>query len=151
MISSPNFFLPEEKHRFHLRLNNLTESSDAKWGTMTPAQMLHHLNLSIGCGLGVYRLEDKSNLLSRTLIKWIALYILKRFPKGSETAPTLKVESSDSFDQEKETLKKILSKAYQTSSDSDWKPHTYFGTLTRNEWGRLIAIHLNHHFTQFSV
>jgi len=132
------------------RLENLNPNSERQWGKMDVAQMIHHLNVAIGSGLGYYNLPDAGNLMSKSFNKWMILSVLKRFPAGSKTANTLKVESVFDFDTEKRQLKEILEKAYQTKTDSDWSTHTYFGQLTRKQWGRLIVIHCNHHFRQFS-
>jgi len=33
---------------------------------------------------------------------------------------------------------------------AEWTNHTYFGKLTKAEWGKLIVIHCNHHFQQLN-
>lgn len=145
-----NFYQQEVYQKIVNRLENLKSNAVRKWGKMESAQMLHHLNLAIGSGLGYYVLEDKSNFMTRSFAKWMILSALKRFPMGTQTASTLKVESNCDFETEKKQLKEILTKAYQTKSDSDWGKHTYFGRLTKEQWGKLIVIHCNHHFQQFS-
>ena len=132
------------------KLENINPDSLRQWGKMEVAQMIHHLNVAIGSGLGYYDLPDSGNFFTKSFNKWMILSVLKRFPAGSKTASTLKVISAFDFDTEKQQLKEILEKAYQTKTDSDWSAHTYFGQLTRTQWGRLIVIHGNHHFQQFS-
>ncbi|MEI6411099.1 MAG: DUF1569 domain-containing protein, partial [Bacteroidota bacterium] len=113
-------------------------------------QMLHHLNLAIGSGLGYYDLPNTSNFITRSFNKWLILSVLKRFPVGTQTASTLKVTTSFDFATEKKQLTEILGRAFHTKNDAEWTNHTYFGKLTRTEWGKLIVIHCNHHFQQFS-
>lgn len=132
------------------RLENLNPDSERQWGKMNVAQMIHHLNVAIGSGLGYYDLPDAGNVMTKSFNKWMILSVLKRFPAGSKTASTLRVESAFDFDNEKQQLKEILEAAFQTKINADWKAHTYFGQLTRTQWGKLIVIHCNHHFRQFS-
>jgi Protein of unknown function (DUF1569) len=149
-VNSTDFFDASCYHAIVNRLQKITESSERKWGTMIVAQMLHHLNLAIGSGLGNYKLEDKSSFMSRGFNKFMILEVLKRFPVNATTPTTLKVTTDFNFDIEKNLLLKILAKAVATKTDADWQSHTYFGKMTRKQWGKLVMIHCNHHFQQFS-
>jgi hypothetical protein len=149
-VNSTNFFNNSNYKAIINRLEKITESSARKWGTMNVAQMLHHLNIAIGSGLGYFTLEDKSTCISRGLIKIMILDVLKRFPINTNTPITLKVTSDFDFDTEKKLLLEILSKAFETKPNIDWQAHTYFGKMTRKQWGKLIMIHCNHHFQQFN-
>ncbi len=132
------------------RLDGISNTSQKKWGEMTSSQMLHHLNLAIGSGIGYYSLPDVSTLMSRGFNQFMILNVLKKFPTGTQTAKPLKVTESYDFEKEKKQLKEILTKAYTTKTDNDWSRHTYFGKMSRKAWGKLIMIHCNHHFQQFS-
>lgn len=145
-----DFFDPANFTSLIERLECIQPDSARKWGTMTPAQMLHHLNLAIGSGLGFYDLPDTSNTFSRIVGPFMILKLLKRFPINTPTAKTLKVESEAlDFQTEKNRLREILNHAFQTTTDSEWQAHTYFGRMSRKSWGQLILIHCNHHFQQF--
>lgn len=145
-----NFFDPTIFQSLIERLECIQPNSGRKWGVVTPAQMLHHLNLAIGSGLGFYDLQDTSNVFSRIAVPFMILKVLKRFPIDTPTVKTLKVESEAfNFQTEKSRLQEILTKAFQTTTDSEWQAHTYFGRMSRKSWGQLIVIHCNHHFQQF--
>lgn len=131
------------------RLQALQPETKAQWGSMTVAEMLHHLNLAIGSGLGYFQLEDSSNFLSRSLFKFMVLRVLKKFQKNTGTLEPLRSQGSFDFTTERNLLEEILEKGFQTREDSDWHPHTYFGRMSRKDWGRLIVIHCDHHFRQF--
>ncbi len=144
-----DFYKESDYQKLIERLDKITPESQRKWGKMTVSQMLHHLNLAIGSGLGEYTLSDESNFISRGFNQFLILNILKRFPTNTKTAKPLKVIEQFDFEVEKQKLKEILAKAYHTKSDNDWGRHTYFGEMTRKNWGKLIMIHCNHHFQQF--
>ncbi len=150
-VTSTNFYDIKNYQALLKRLDKIDTNSERKWGSMTTAQMLHHLNLAIGSGIGYYDLPDNSNLLSRTVNQFMVLNMLKRFPIGTKTAIPLKVENNEfDFEKEKKQLREILSKAFQTKTNKDWRKHTYFGKMSKKDWGKLIMIHCNHHFQQFS-
>ncbi|MEI7587556.1 DUF1569 domain-containing protein [Runella sp.] len=150
-VTSTDFFNSTSYASIMERLDHIQPNSERQWGSMTVAQMLHHLSLAIGSGLGYYNLPDTSNVITRTVNQFLILDVLKRFPMGTKTAPPLKVASDDfDFETEKTQLKEILTKAYQTQTDEAWGKHTYFGNMSRKDWGKLIMIHCNHHFQQFS-
>ncbi len=150
-VTSTDFYASVNYQSLLLRLDKIQPNSEKKWGEMTVSQMLHHLNLAIGSGLGYYSLPDNSNLMTRTVNQFLILNALKKFPIGAKTATPLKVETDNfDFETEKKQLKEILIKAYQTKTNEDWGKHTYFGKMTKKAWGKLIMIHCNHHFQQFS-
>lgn len=149
-VKSTNFFEKENYQALIQRLQKIDNESKRQWGQMSSAQMLHHLNVAIGSGLGFYTIEDKSNFVSRSVVKFLILNVLKMFPKNSETPPTLKATGNYDFETEKQQLLTILAKAFDTQKDSEWGKHTLFGKMSREEWGKLIMIHCNHHFQQFS-
>jgi hypothetical protein len=150
-VKSTDFFEDSNFEEIISRLEKISVTSTAKWGTMNVAQMLHHLNLAIGSGLDFYKLSDQSSFLSRGFTQFMILAIVQKFPVNTKTPATLKVVEQYDFEVEKIQLKEILLKAKSTKSNSEWSRHTYFGTMTRLQWGKLIMIHCNHHFQQFEV
>jgi hypothetical protein len=149
-IKNTDFFDSTNYKNLISRLDKITDSSKRKWGEMNVAQMIHHLNLAIGSGIGYYTLEDKSSFLSRGFNQFMILNVLEKFPINTKTPTTLKVTKTFNFQTEKKLLFEILSKAFATKNNSDWQKHTYFGKMTRKQWGKLVMIHCNHHFQQFS-
>jgi hypothetical protein len=148
-VSSTDLFDPANYGQLMDRLEQIGPEAESRWGKMNVAQMLHHLNIAIGSGLGYYDLPDASNWLTRNLAQFVVLKVWKGFPKGIMTAPGFEVKGNHDFEQEKQQLKEILARAYETQSDADWGGHPLFGQMSRKAWGELIVIHCNHHFQQF--
>jgi hypothetical protein len=115
-VESTDFFETSNYQKIVNRLEKIAPTSERKWGEMTVSQMLHHLNLAIGSGLGYYKLEDKSTFLSRGFNQFMVLNVLKRFPMNTETTSTLKVVEEFNFDTEKKLLLEILAKAQATKT-----------------------------------
>ena len=88
------FFAEEKRDEFRGRILRVTPTNPRRWGTMTVAQMLHHLNLSSGGSLGFYDLPDESYFVSRTVFRWILVdwfpeqLVGLRLPKGSRFLTT---------------------------------------------------------------
>jgi hypothetical protein len=149
-VPSTHFYAAHNYQHISARLQAIGPDAQRQWGRMTVTQMLRHLNLAIGGGLGYYNLPDKSNVLTRTVVKYLLLHRLQRFPKGATTPrPLVVTDDGLDFDREKQQLQAILDKAFGTKMDTEWGHHPYFGKMKRADWGKLIMIHCNHHFQQF--
>jgi hypothetical protein len=131
------------------RTVKLNSEAARQWGKMNVVQMLNHLKIATGSGIKVYHLKDESSLLSRTIIKIIALRILKQLPKNVQGPKGFETEMNNAldFNTEKDQVLNILEKAY--SSTSETYSHPMFGTMSRALWGTLIYRHFDHHLRQF--
>lgn len=151
-VNGNRFFQKEMQDELRNRVKMITINSERLWGTMSAAQMLHHLSLSLGGVLGFFDLPDESYWLSRTLFKWILVDFFPEQPKGLRMPLNFVIPLDQQFDlnSEKELLLKILEKAWETPTDS-WSAHPLLGKLTHWEWGKLIQIHFDYHLKQFSA
>ncbi|MCC7231806.1 MAG: DUF1569 domain-containing protein [Bacteroidia bacterium] len=132
------------------RIRSLHPDLPSHWGKMTCSQMVCHVTDPIRESIGVRTTPPHSNFLTKSVIKWVVLY----GPVWSKG----KLATSDSYNQEKngtppsgfendrDVLLKLLS---NFRSANRYFPHPVFGTLSRNEWGRLMFRHLDHHLGQF--
>jgi len=152
-IKGKDFFSPEMLLTLTNRINSITPQSPRQWGTMQPDQMLHHLNLATGSALGYFDLPDESYLLSRTLFKWLLVNLLSKQPKGLQLPLNFKITPKDRFDfqYEKQMLLEIIKKACSSKTTTDWGPHPYFGFMSKNDWGRLLTMHIDYHLKQFKA
>ena len=76
-IKGTDFFSEKMLKALTNRVNSITPQSVRQWGTMSPDQMLHHLNLASGSALGYFDLPDESYWMSRTISKCSVGGILK--------------------------------------------------------------------------
>jgi hypothetical protein len=122
-------------------------------GSMSVAQMLHHLNLACGGALGFYELPDESYFTSRTLFRWILVDWFPEQPVGLRRPTGFRIAhgADFDFDFEKQQLVRVVDAAWNTKSPDDWGPHPLFGRMTRSEWGKLLQIHIDYHLRQFAA
>ena len=152
-IRGRDFFTPETLSLLTTRINTVSTRSQRQWGTMTPDQMVHHLNLATGSALGYFDLPDESYFLSRTISKWILVDLLSEQPKGLLLPLTFKIAPTEHFDleNEKRLLLEIVTKACSSKTTKDWGPHPLFGRMSDTEWGRLYTVHIDYHLRQFGA
>ena len=152
-IKGRDFFSQTMLNALTNRVNSITPQSERQWGTMSPDQMLHHLNLAMGSALGNFDLPDESYLMSRTVSKWLLIDFLSEQPKGLLLPLTFKILPTQHFDfeYEKKLLIEIINKACNSKSTADWGPHPLFGRMSNKEWGRLFTTHIDYHLKQFAV
>ncbi|MBS7233391.1 hypothetical protein KHA90_20445 [Flavobacterium psychroterrae] len=81
-INPKKFFPQETLALFTERINKITPESQRVWGTMSPDQMLHHLNLACGSSMGYFNLPDESSFMTRTMGKWFLVSWKPTMPKG---------------------------------------------------------------------
>lgn len=151
-VNGLDFYAPETIAKFIQRVKSVRPDSIRQWGTMSPAQMLHHLNLAIGAPLGYYELQDESYFLSRTLFKWITVDWFPEEPVGLQLPLSFVIphDQQFNFEYEQGQLVKIITAAGQAQPD-DFGPHPYYGKMSYKEWGKLFIIHIDYHMRQFSA
>ena len=148
--SDETIFNPTNFLEIYNRAVDIKSNAQRQWGKMNLVQMLNHLKIATGSGINIYKLKREGSWLWRTIIKFIVIWILRRLPKNAKAAEGFKIEMNRplDFNTEKVELLNVLKKAY--ASTSDFYPHPMFGKMSREEWGRLVYRHFDHHFRQFS-
>jgi hypothetical protein len=135
------FFTEEKRQEYRQRVESVTSQSPRQWGTMEVDQMLHHLNLACGGSLGFYDVPDESNLLTRTVGKWITVDWFQEQPVGLRIPKGFKIQHSQRFDftYEKARLLSIVDTAWHARTDETWKPHPLFGRDDGTAVGQALA------------
>lgn len=135
------------------RLKALTESTERKWGTMTPAQMLRHCRSQLEF---IQNPKEDAKVYKTMLrfspVRWLALYGFP-WPKNSQTAPemdvTKKLVDTADFETELKLLLESLQNLYHAGHVE--AVHPLFGKMGKNQWGRVVWKHLDHHLRQFGL
>lgn len=132
------------------RIGSLHENSTAQWGKMTVYQMLKHCTLWEDMISGKIRFK-------RAFIGYIFGRIALRgilkddapLRRSTPTIPELIVKETHG-DVEAEKLKWIgMLETYARFSVLDFV-HPFFGKMTREQIGRLVYKHTDHHLRQFN-
>ena len=142
--------LHDPPHRAEIlrRIRALQPDAERRWGKMSVAQMLWHVNEAMEGALGHTALEPIRVPIPRAVLKFAVLNL----PWG-KGAPTLKrwIPQSDnySFASERDRCCRLIDELTSKPIEDRWPESPTLGRMTGREVSRLQAKHLNHHLTQF--
>lgn len=134
------------------RINKLTTETQPLWGKMSVDQMLAHCVETMAVVL-----EKKK--LPRSFLGYILgpLFKAKYYDdspssKNSPTASEFIITDQRDFETEKTSLLAMIRNFHQGGEEKCTKePHSFFGKLTPEQWGKGVYKHLDHHLRQFGV
>lgn len=133
------------------RLAALSPDARARWGRMSPAQMLAHVAATFRMALGDLPVAPAGRRLFHSrLMKYVVIRLLP-FPRNVATAPELLPPATPSFEAERDHLYDLLGRLASGVWPARRTEHPLFGPLTRDEWGELGHKHLDHHLRQFGA
>jgi hypothetical protein len=133
------------------RIASLTVSSLPRWGRMSVASMLAHLNLCSRMALGELPVKSAGMRAFQMFpLKQLLLYVVP-FPKGARTAPELLAAEPGDIAAEQASLQTLMKRIGTTGTETAGSAHPLFGRLSRREWGALMYKHADHHLRQFGV
>lgn len=134
------------------RLNTLTPNSQRQWGKMNPAQMLAHCKEAFKVPLSDKKMP---RMFLGLLIGWMVkpkLYNESPWKQNLPTAPNFIIKDERDFEKEKNELSAMINKFYIGGPENVGRfPHPMFGSFTKEQWGKSMYKHLDHHLKQFGV
>jgi Protein of unknown function (DUF1569) len=137
------------------RLQQLQPDSQRRWGKMSAHQMVCHLHDSFEAAIGEKQVSSISNLLSRTLVRWIALRVPLRWPHGLPTRPEMDQLQGGTppqeFTHDVLSLAAIIQRVSSPNRDFQWDRHPAFGEMSDRDWLRWGYLHTDHHLRQFGL
>ncbi len=135
------------------RLGHIEPASPRQWGTMTPHEMLCHLADSFEGVMGDRAVSRADTVVSRTLVKWIALHTSLPWPHGVPTRPEVNPKANGTkpaeFERDRQKVLDLLRRFM--SPGSRLVRHPGFGEMSRGEWMLWGYGHVDHHLRQFGV
>ena len=141
-----------------LRVRLLTVRADSvrRWGQMTAHQMICHLRDAFLMGTAQMPVSDVSHVANRTVVKWIALYVPARWPRGIQTRPEIDQalgggSTPAGFHDDVAALMTLLEAAATDRQFFDGRRHPIFGSLSLTAWLRWGYLHVDHHLRQFGA
>lgn len=148
----PSLLVRADADALLARLRALSPSAPRQWGKMDVAQMLAHVDASLRTALGELRLPRLfvGRLLGRLAKR--SAFGEKPFGRGLPTATDLKVTTSKEFEAERaQVVARVQRIAAGGPAVVSGGTHAFFGPLTPDEWGILMAKHVDHHLRQFGA
>ena len=137
------------------RIGNVQANARSRWGRMSADQMLCHLSDAFRLSMGEKSASPATGILQRSVLKWTALYVPVRWPKGFKTRPEMEQGAGGTrpseFERDRKTLIGLIERFSNPSRDFQWDAHPIFGRMSDGEWLRWGYLHSDHHLRQFGV
>ncbi|MGG3507913.1 DUF1569 domain-containing protein [Paenibacillus lautus] len=134
------------------RIDTLNSQSQPLWGKMDVAQMLAHCSAFQDIAMGIT--NPPRGWLGRLVGNFAkpVFYNDKPLPRNMSTIPDIMIVDAREFETERARLKeKIIAFQKNGPERCTTKPHSFFGKLTPEQWGKGLYKHLDHHLKQFSA
>src|SRR3954471_13513328 len=118
------------------RIARLQPDSRRQWGKMTPHGMLCHLSDAFLTVLGERAASSKETVLSRTVVKWIALHTPLPWPHGVPTMPEVDQNIGGTrpveFERDRQHVVGLVRRFVDPGTH--YGRHPGFGEMSRDEW-----------------
>jgi hypothetical protein len=135
------------------RINKITADSKPLWGKMNAAQVMAHCTAPLKMAHG--EIKGKRGLISFLFGKMAKKkYITKNeaFGNNLPTDPNFIFPDAKEFEEErKKLIAKLNEFAERGPKAITTMPHSFFGTMSPEEWDVIQTKHIEHHLNQFGV
>lgn len=141
---------PEGYEEITKRIYHLQPEAKAQWGKMDVAQMMAHLQQTFKVPL-----SDKpmSRMMIGRLMGWAIkpkLYNETPWKPNLPTAPEFIIKDERDFPTEKLRLLNLVEQFHDAGPEGIGRyPHPMFGNFTKDQWGKAMYKHVDHHLQQF--
>ena len=148
-----SLFDPATATEIKNRIARLEPASPRHWGKMNAAQAMAHCAITMEWAVGdSFAPRMFLGRIFGPLVKSKALDDATPLRRNTPTAKSLVVANERDLGKERQRLCALIDRFCQGGSQGCTKhPHTFFGSLTPDEWSRLMYKHLDHHLRQFGV
>lgn len=135
------------------RIAQLTPTSPRQWGKMNASQAMAHCAIAMEWAVGdTFPPRMFAGRIFGRLAKSQVLKDDAQMRKNTPTAKSLVIANERDLRSESQRLTALVDRFASGGPQTCTKhPHTFFGTLTPDEWARLMYKHLDHHLRQFGV
>ena len=117
--------------------------------------MVCHLTDAGRMVLGEKPVSQATNLLERTIVKWLCLYLPLPWPAGILTRPELDQELGGTrpadFAADVARLEALLELVPAQTERFEGRSHPRFGKMSSAAWLRWCYLHMDHHLRQFGA
>ena len=147
----PTLFDKPTQDEMLARVSKLSATSQRQWGKMNVSQMMKHMSKAFALPVTKEHPEKESlyYLMANPVSRWLMFDVLP-WPHGLLPAPAaIRVKEDPDFEYSKaeflSSINKFLSATEFPGS------HPVFGSMDKENWGKLMSTHLDHHLRQFGV
>ena len=140
---------PAVRREIEARLAALRPDSPRQWGSMTPDQMLWHLNQFLEFSLGDGAYERGPMPMPLPIMRFLVLYM--PWPKNAPTHPSARAQATHDFEAERRRCLALIERFVSMPLDRPWPENAAWGRVSGSFNSRLHARHFHHHLSQFNA
>ncbi|TNE55457.1 MAG: DUF1569 domain-containing protein [Bacteroidetes bacterium] len=147
-------FIEPKLEQALIYLERLEPETKALWGTMNAQRMVEHLTdaIRMAQGKGDYKLEIPEDKVAKAQAFLISDYPMPRNFQASFAPIEYSLRNEEMALAIDEFVQEWLSfEEYYQEEEGRTNLHPNFGILNYEQWLRLHAKHLTHHFQQFAL
>lgn len=146
---------PQDRDELRTRLRRVGQESTRRWGRMSAHQMMCHMADAFRMALGDKPVADASNVLTRTLLRYLVLYAPVHWPEGAVTSPEIDQCGGGGtgpveFAADAAQVERLM-EVVAAAKGHAWPPHPVFGRMSDAQWHRWGYLHTDHHLRQFGA
>ena len=145
----------KDKQEIVDRLGAIGPASARRWGAMTAAEMVCHMNDALHASMGDRPVKPVGNWFTHSGFKWAALWMPTHWPHGVKTVPECEAGKGGTAPAEMERdlseLLEMIERFTGQPREFEFQAHPMFGPMTEKEWMRWGYLHLDHHLRQFGA
>jgi hypothetical protein len=145
----------EDKLEILRRLGAITPMSQRRWGKMTVAEMVCHMNDALRVSMGDKPVKPISNWFTRSVTKWAGLWLPTKWPQGVKTVPECDPRREGTppgeLERDLSEFRELLDRFTSQLRGYELQAHPMFGEMTEKEWMRWGYLHADHHLRQFGA
>jgi len=121
---------------------------------MSVGGMVCHLSDAFRMAVGDREARDLSNVVTKTIIRFVAISTPLPWPHGVKTLPEADQELGGTqptdFAEDVAGLRALMERFIAQKSEA-FPYHPLFGSMSSGEWGRWGYRHVDHHLRQFGL
>ena len=140
---------PAVRSNIESRLAALRPDSPRRWGSMTPDQMLWHLNQFLEFSLGEGSHPPQKFRIPAPVMRFFLIYM--PWPKGAPTHPSARALATHDFEAERARCRQLIDRFVSKPIDGPWPEDAAWGKVTGAWASKLQAKHFDHHLKQFGA
>jgi len=145
----------EDRQEIVQRLGAITPASQRRWGKMTVAEMVCHMNDAFRVSMGEKPAKPIGNWFTRSVFKWAGLWFPAKWPQGVKTVPEcdprLDGTPPGEIESDLSEFRELLDRFTSQPRGYKLQAHPMFGEMTEKEWIGWGYLHIDHHLRQFGA
>jgi len=150
-----DYFRSQERNILFRRIEGITAEARSLDTRVGGHELICHFNDSLREICGLQPPKSTANVIQRTLYKWLVFHVTPWPERTPRTPDALRAfvgsKPMATFEADHDELVALL-KTFEEKCQADGlPPHSEFGALSRDDWGRYMFLHLDYHLTTFGI